>query len=272
MPKVKNCLTCLHFKRYYGSEYGECSDGEMSGLKMDVEMARQTKCRDWTDEEKKPKVRLEPFEVIIPRKVYDKIIYLAQLASPNEIQLIGEVDFIDNLYFEVRDVYVIKQRVTAGSAEFIPQELARFIADHPNPEKLHLWVHSHVNMRAFWSETDLETIRRLGRDSWLVSIVMNLDGQMKARLDVPLKELVEIKEIKKGLFQEMAGLIPQVLTRENLKISVENTLSEDEKTKLQKDVEEKITRVLDESDGWLHRFYPRPLVSGRLFGEDEDEH
>ena len=49
---------------------------------------------------------------------------------------------------------------------------------------LRCWAHSHADMNCFWSSEDADTIEEMCNDDWLVSIVMNRQGQFLARVDL----------------------------------------------------------------------------------------
>lgn len=111
--------------------------------------------------------------------------------APGEVSVLGEVDMA---YFRkyrkavITDVYLIKQKNSGTMTEFDDAAYAEFIhaweAKGNNPQSLCAWIHSHVNMDAFWSGTDDSNIKRLTDIlPIVVSVVTNKRNEAKGRID-----------------------------------------------------------------------------------------
>lgn len=188
--------------------------------------------------------------VIIPRKVYEKMMFMACVARPCEIQFLGEVEDRSTSKkneFIITDVHCLRQSVSGGSTDFDLSSIAQFVTTHPAPEKVWAWIHSHVDMNTFWSATDTSTIKRLvGSMGRLLSIVFNLSGDMKARLDISLK----FYNVHNSLRSEIVWLIPKRMSFE-CAVEVGDSLSDEEKKVLEEEVREKVSRAAVFSSGQL---------------------
>jgi hypothetical protein len=101
---------------------------------------------------------------------------------------------VDMAYFRkyrkavITDVYLIKQKNSGTMTEFDDVAYAEFIhtweSEGKDPKSLCAWIHSHVNMDAFWSGTDDANIRRLTDIlPIVVSVVTNKRCEAKGRID-----------------------------------------------------------------------------------------
>jgi proteasome lid subunit RPN8/RPN11 len=192
------------------------------------------------------------WKVVLPQRVRDKMLYIARLASPSEVQMLGEVS-VSGKTLLVEDLHVIKQRVTGASATFDMPALAQFVETHPHPEKIRCWIHSHVNMGCFWSGTDTGTIEDLAPQGWLLSIVLCLNGSMKARMDVSFETVqkkISEKADSQGEGDWAVLMLPKILTWDDIEIEISDSLSDVEKETLKKSVDENVAvaGVCDELD------------------------
>lgn len=89
---------------------------------------------------------------------------------------------------EIYDIEILQQEVSGTHATMNEQILAKFLTDkmrkHERVEDYKVWWHSHVNMEAFFSGTDTGTIEKSTEFPYLISIVTNKPGDIKARFDV----------------------------------------------------------------------------------------
>jgi len=124
-------------------------------------------------------------EIIIKYEVYRKIKAYANLCN-NEISALGTVSINENTIV-IEDVYLFEQVVSGVSTELSAEDISRFICEYikkgKDPLDLKFWWHSHVNMGAFWSSTDLATINKFSSD-WMISLVSNKQDEFKLRLDI----------------------------------------------------------------------------------------
>jgi hypothetical protein len=100
--------------------------------------------------------------------------------ATGEFSCLGVVD--DDLF--IRSVHLFEQVCTDASTELDQAALAKFLATCPEPEKVRAHVHSHGNLRTFWSKTDEETFEGLANESFLVSIVVNKARELRCRVDL----------------------------------------------------------------------------------------
>lgn len=92
------------------------------------------------------------------------------------------------------DIFIVEQEVSGGSVDYTPAGIASAIERAAEDGVLgavdHAWVvwHSHVNMNAYWSSTDVEDQIHKFRDMsglpWLFSVVGNKRRDYSARLDL----------------------------------------------------------------------------------------
>lgn len=133
------------------------------------------------EEENKSPNEADKFKLNIPDKVFEKIMYWINKASPNEVSGFGSLDFDEETReFTVRDAMLLEQEVSCGSAEIDDNSINKAMykmRNEPNALKWH-W-HSHPTFDVFWSGTDEELIRQLGRKGWIVATVFNCKKEMR---------------------------------------------------------------------------------------------
>jgi proteasome lid subunit RPN8/RPN11 len=123
-------------------------------------------------------------KVVIPRDVWDKMMSYV-LACPVEVNGFGYTEIRDGVIY-VTDVFILAQTVSAAHAETDPRALDEHLTymreAGMDPGCMRFQWHSHVNMDAYFSGTDLENI-----NNWvgnlLVSVVVNKLGEYSCRLD-----------------------------------------------------------------------------------------
>lgn len=134
-------------------------------------------------------------------KIWGELMYITRKASPDEVSGVAEIEIVEDMMF-VTEIHLIKQACSSGSTVFDPPEFAKFLSGHKHPERLKLWWHTHGGGGVFWSPTDTGTIRTLrGIADWLVSLVLNSNGEYLSRLDMatpvglpPIKLVVKMDE------------------------------------------------------------------------------
>lgn len=148
-----------------------------------------------TDAKRTPTLWVDPH-------AWAKIMMYAELC-PLEVNGFAYLKVItpnDLLLASSADVFITDQVVTPGSADVHGSTVA-FAVDQAvragRGSELHLQWHSHVNMDAYCSDTDMATIDAYGKAGvqWMVSVVVNKRGKYVARLDVfaPLRVGVEVQ-------------------------------------------------------------------------------
>jgi hypothetical protein len=119
----------------------------------------------------------------------------------------------------VHDVQLFEQTCTQASTDIDQQALAQFLCQHPQPEKVRAWIHSHASMQVFWSQQDDACIEGLQSETFLVSIVVNKRREMKCRLDLwhpvrlTLDDIhVEVRVPRYNLKAECAAAFRELVT------------------------------------------------------------
>ncbi len=123
--------------------------------------------------------------VYIPLEVLQKIRAYVALC-PVEINGFGIVKRSGN-DFIVTDAFILSQSVTSVTAEVDMEGHHAFLYDlissGGDPATIRLQWHSHVEMDAYCSGTDMATIER-SRADYMISLVLNKQGEQYCRLDV----------------------------------------------------------------------------------------
>ena len=118
-------------------------------------------------------------QVVIDAAAMEQIRQWTSMAK-GEFSCMGSVS--DALCIE--DVTLLKQVCSSSSTELDEEALTQWLTCHPAPDKIRAWIHSHGDMRVFWSAQDEETIEALANESFLISIVVNKRGEERCRLDI----------------------------------------------------------------------------------------
>ena len=107
--------------------------------------------------------------------------------AKGEVSALGIVEK-DGDTLMVPEVFLPKQICSPANTEMDPEDVARIMLDLEqrgiDATTLRLWLHSHADMKCFWSDTDDATIEALCNDGFVVSVVVNKAGDVKARVDM----------------------------------------------------------------------------------------
>jgi len=130
--------------------------------------------------------------VFIDGEVWAKLRHWIKLSGDNEVSCLGLIDEIKDgeriTALLVSEIYLLEQTVSGGDTELEDKAVANLMiqlaAEGIDTSKLKCWIHSHANMRVFWSSTDEECCSLLANDSYSVSIVTNLRGDLLTRVDI----------------------------------------------------------------------------------------
>lgn len=175
--------------------------------------------------------------VFIAQQAIQKIKCFVDLCK-YEINGFGFVERVGN-DFVIVDVFLLKQYTCASGVhvETDPRALNKFVRElvqnGGDASKMRLQWHSHVNMPAYFSAEDVDTIGNYMND-FMISLVMNKYGEYKCRLDlfkpfnlsleVPL--LVRILTLPDALVrdceEEMTQNVKVGIFRRKPKISIED--------------------------------------------------
>jgi len=123
----------------------------------------------------------------MPRQVWQKMMGYVK-GCQYEINGFGYVRRIDESTIAIEDVYILDQTVSGGSAVTEPDALASHITGMlergDDPARIRFQWHSHVNMQAYFSATDTDTIDGYSNCDWMISLVANKREEYEVRLDI----------------------------------------------------------------------------------------
>jgi len=143
----------------------------------------------------------------ITENAYLKMRYFTEHCD-KEISGLGKVKYINN-ELVIYDAEIFTQNVSSIHSTLDVDTLAIFlnekITQKENTKDYKVWFHSHANMKAYFSQTDIDTIDQSTEFDYLISIVMNKYEENEARLDIfrparltiPLKLQILLEDNKK---------------------------------------------------------------------------
>lgn len=137
------------------------------------------------------------YKVYFTRKAYQKYRYFIDLC-PTEISGFGKVVRIAGK-LTITDVEIFKQVVSGAHSDMDDDALAAFLYEKTKAKEdlsqWRVWWHSHASMQVFFSGTDTGTIDGSTEFPWLVSVVGNHAGDIKARWDLfdPMRHTEELE-------------------------------------------------------------------------------
>ena len=144
------------------------------------------------------------------------VMFHATQAAVGEVSGLGKITKISETHYVVTEAVILGQSASAGYTELSDEAMNDFLYElakqKKNPSEYNLWWHSHSTMSVFWSSVDEENARRLTEKRELISIVLNKEGKLLARLDkvsytihnLPCKILPqEIKGLKDKIYEEV---------------------------------------------------------------------
>jgi hypothetical protein len=132
-------------------------------------------------------------EILVSAYTWQRMRYLVDSVD-SEVAWLGTVERTDNT-FKITEIYVPTQEVTTASvnadAEMMSDLIPDLIEEHGEEEALNniipnlrAFCHSHHKMKTFWSATDENGINGLANSQFLVSLVLNQDGEVLGRVDI----------------------------------------------------------------------------------------
>lgn len=140
-------------------------------------------------EENKPtteqtKIETEGLRLIIPLGSYRKIMAYTTICDI-EISGFAEVEYNQaRNAFVVGEVYLIKQNCTGTGTHMEEEDVSSFELERIKDGATmlpRLWWHSHVNMEAFFSGIDEDTLKNRQNDTFAIALVVNKKKHMKAK-------------------------------------------------------------------------------------------
>lgn len=115
-------------------------------------------------------------KLIISDKVKRKVTQWVH-AADFEVSGLGIVEIIDDIPV-VTEVFLLEQEVSKGDTELNAEAVAKLEYEVRNMKgELRWWWHSHNTMGVFWSGTDKDTIKQLGKEDWYYHTVFNKKGE-----------------------------------------------------------------------------------------------
>jgi len=138
-------------------------------------------------------------QVWIDLAAHEKLWAWTKMAK-GEISMLGLVDDPPEGP-AITDLFLMKQTCTSASTNMDQAEVGRLLFDLGSAGlegQLRAWVHSHGTMDVFWSATDDECIEGLGGEPYIVSVVVNRKGDVRARVDVfkPVRFVIDDVPVK----------------------------------------------------------------------------
>jgi hypothetical protein len=102
---------------------------------------------------------------------------------PKEIGGLGLIKIVGD-EIHVTKVFLLEQEVTGSETELSDEATVKLMAEAMTPENmqkgtLNFWWHSHVNMGTTWSGTDHNTMEKLGKRGYFLSMVLNKSGSRR---------------------------------------------------------------------------------------------
>ena len=119
------------------------------------------------------------YSINLDNMVYQKIMHWIDKAV-GEVSGLGKLTIDKSTgLIEIKSAILLKQENTGTTTDIDAQSIAKAMFEMRNDEgHLNFWWHSHVNMGVFWSGTDLDTIREIGQQGFLVATVFNKKREM----------------------------------------------------------------------------------------------
>ena len=128
----------------------------------------------------------------IAKTAWNKIIGYAQHAYDEHKSEIGGMSIVKKDKdgdWEVKLPVILKQEISSGNCELDKDALAEYYTRTANKLKKDTefrfcWWHSHHNMSAFWSSTDLKAIDEFKDGDFSFALVVNLKEEYKFRVSM----------------------------------------------------------------------------------------
>ena len=190
--------------------------------------------------------------------MWAEVMHMVML-SDVEISFMCDLKYVDGLPY-VYAWHLPKQTNTSTTTEMDAESVGQIpipIGGYTN-----VWIHSHVDMKAFWSGTDSDTSEQLGKHGFMYSIVVNRKHEYKCcylqggdafyppmyRDDIPI---VVGAPISKERELELDELVKQTCTKKEISLPLStydisrkaDVLTKKEIRELRKDLDYQISNV-----------------------------
>jgi len=138
-------------------------------------------------------------QVWIDLAAHEKLWAWTRLAK-GEVSMLGRVEDAEGGP-AITDLFLPRQRCTSATTDMDQDDVARLLFDLGSAGlegQLRAWVHSHGSMDCFWSTTDDKCIEGLNGNPYIVSLVVNRKGDVRARVDVfqPVRFVIDEMPVK----------------------------------------------------------------------------
>lgn len=131
-------------------------------------------------------------ELVLSDKAFQKIMYWVKKAT-GEISGLGTVEVKDGKFY-ILDAFLLPQKNGAAHTDIEAEDVCTMMYERRNdPGQINFWWHSHVNMSAFWSGTDTDTMDKLAAGGWFVSTVFNKRSETRSALTMVNKSEIEFE-------------------------------------------------------------------------------
>ncbi len=168
------------------------------------------------DKDKKARYKMDRPTIYLSVKAYQKMRVWTEMAK-GEVSWLGTVSRIEEDFF-IEDIYLLKQVCTDANTSLDDASVGEFLTEMAkegnDPSKIKAWLHSHGRLKAFWSQTDEETIERMRSAGYLISVVTNKDGEMLGRIDIFNPFHVHISDTQVNVFHEPDEEFKKALSEE----------------------------------------------------------
>lgn len=160
----------------------------------------------------------------VERKLWLKWQRWAGLSAPNEVAAMGKVQIVEpeksEPYLLAVDLVLPEQEVSGARTKISADGMGWAHYELREIEGLTWWVHSHVNMQAFWSGTDKDGMRELAEECGGVAVatVSNLKGEHESALCHGVGPLHHIQAIELQVYD--AALADQAEIDARFKVAV----------------------------------------------------
>ena len=101
--------------------------------------------------------------------------------SKFEVSGLGTIKVQEDGSMLVTQAILLKQQNTHTHTEITAEAVCKAMFDMAKEDgELRWWWHSHVQMGVFWSGTDMDTIKELGKQGWIAATVFNQKNELRS--------------------------------------------------------------------------------------------
>ena len=158
---------------------------------------------------------LEPIKVYFDFEAW-KLLHAAITASTLECSLVGMVTKKED-HFVVEKLYIPKQTRLSAYTKIVDEGIFELLEDPSiQPEKLKIWIHSHVNMGVSPSATDISQAKELMQDAeWFICGIWNKRAEYSLYLKFMGRDLPCVA-IPRWTDQTLLDEVTEILTQQTV--------------------------------------------------------